>query len=369
MNQTCCETNDTKIMSASNIEGNDAVWNNRNEEPDFDDPVVFHRWVTGDHTVDSPARTDSLAVSAEEREYSFYDPSRDSPTIFRTRANRTENPQASPAVASIRPIPDGWESPEEEYQNESAIMLALAEQNYETFYNLKPGTVTPVILEHTSAGIAGWASCVLTEASPKKSKTRDDTDKKRKLEDPQGSTPCRKRGDDEEARELQLALLESIGVDVGIEAKRSLLHDMNPFIAESGDDSEDEGDWPVQDDGLEDELECASLQSVTLDQGDRNSETGLSLLGQGLCIESSDSDDAASTFVVVRRDKGSSDAPTSDEESVKGETGLSPLAHSLRLDASEDENPLIDESYVSIPAPSEASSNHSSRSSDDWSLL
>lgn len=346
---------------------NNAVRDSRNEEPDFDDPVVFHRWVSGENAAHSPSRSDDSldALPAEEREHSFYDPSRDSPTIFRTI--RADNPQELPAG---RPLPDEWESPEEEYQNESAIMLALAQQNYETFYKLKAGTVTSVILEHTSAGIAGWASCVLNEAPTKKSKSPDDAGKKRKLEDPQESISCRKRGDDVEARELQLALLESIGVDVGVEAKRSLLHDVNPSIAESGEDeSEDEGNWSVEDDGLQDELEDASLQSVSSDEGGRNDETGLSPLAEGLCIESSDSDDAASSFVVVKRKKRSSDASTSDEGNGSGETGLSPLAHALRLDASEDEKSLREESYVSIPAQSSESNDHSSCSSDDWALL
>ena len=309
----------------------------------------------------SPARSDSLALPDEERGPSFYDPSRDSSTgtIFRTTSSsRAENPQALPAG---RPLPDEWKFPEEEYQNESAIMLALAQQNYETFYKLKVGTVTPVILEHTSAGIAGWASCVLDEALTKKSKTSDDTGKKRKLEDLHTSISCRKRGDDEETRELQLALLESIGVDVGVEAKRSLhvMRDLNPFISESGEESEDEGNWSVEDDGLEDELECTSLQSVTSGEGGRNDETGLSPLAEGLCIESSDSDDVASSFVVVKSNKDFSDASTFDEESGCGETGLSPLAHALQLDASEDEKTLLEERRK----------DYSSCSSDDWALI
>lgn len=339
-----------------NVTEKKTIWDYDDEEDSEDDDelmIIFDGLTSGR----GPFDFDSILRSSP--------PSNDNPQTFGT-------PKTS-ATNIKRSVPDGWNSPEDDvYEDESTIMLALAQQNYEAFYKLKAGTASAAIIEHTSAGIAGWASCVLLESPTKATKTEQDgISEKRSLEDapqPNRSSPLRKRGDEKEARELQLALLESIGVNVGNEAKRNLLHDVTPFV-ESGDESEDESNWSIEDDGIDGELECISLQSNTSNQEDGNGETGFLPLAEGLCIASSDSDDTASSFVVVlTSNNGSSGISTSSEEDGNGATGLSPLAGALRIDKSENEDQDSAESFVNVPS-SPQDSDHSTSSSNDWALL
>lgn len=337
-------------MSAPSVRGRKKVWDYDSEDSasEVEDLSIFNRLAGRGSS--SVFRIPSRVTSASPNN------------------SRSDNPQTS--IAASRPLPDEWDLPEEVDLSEGDIMLALARQNYETFYKLKPGTVTAIILEHTSAGIAGWASCVLSE-SPTKHELGDNDKKRKHVTEapptPEPAAPYRKRGDEEEARELQLALLESIGVDVGIDAKLSLLHDVDYFGVGCNDESEDEGDWSIEYDE-DDGLEPVSLLSNASGDDDRGDEAGLTPLAEGLRIASSASDEMASSYVVVQSNKDSSVTSTSDEEGGNcSETGLSPLTEALWI-SPEDTRQSSTESFVNVPAPPQ-DSDHSTSSSNDWALI
>lgn len=268
----------------------------------------------------------------------------------------------------------------DEYKYESDAVLAVAQYNYKTFYNLRQ-VPTIEILHHTSAGIHGWASCVLT-----KSRKQDKSCGKRKFEaesmDSANTSPTlspssrRRKGDAEEDRELQLALLESLGVNVGKEAKKSVMRSVTlPEIKAIDEVNEEEEEiYSVEDDGLLEEvgLESVSIQSSVSKEQDGNMHCGLSPLAAGMTIstylsgENTNSDDSGESFVVVhRRDSSLSDSSSNSTEiEASGETGLSPLARDLTLDSSEDES---QESFVAVSLPMQK--NGSSDSQDDWSVV
>ena len=91
-------------------------------------------------------------------------------------------------------------------------VTAVALYNYETFYNLSSDTATVEVVAKTSAGILGWASCVLQKATPELSQAILDDHKNEtiSLEDQKPYN----NGDEKEDLLLQQALLESIGVKV-----------------------------------------------------------------------------------------------------------------------------------------------------------
>ena len=99
----------------------------------------------------------------------------------------------------------------EDDDDEEQVLVDLALFNYETFYGLEHGTATLDRVAASSAGILGWAACTL----PVVSKQKDDFAEKG---EPQFSHSCDAEqpptllppGDDEEARQIQMALLESL---------------------------------------------------------------------------------------------------------------------------------------------------------------
>lgn len=275
------------------------------------------------------------------------------------------------------------------YEYESDAVLAIAQSNYKTFYNLN-AVPTVAMLAHTSAGITGWSNCSLKQTPDNE---KDDLGNKRKLEacesmDSTDSSPLksksqRRKGDEEELRELQLVMLESLGVNVGNDAKKSLIQDMiNPGTKKNDNESDSEEDWSVEDDGYNDNDEDASLDSVSIQSKseasfDRNSRTGLSPLAADLFIgnseESTSSDSAIGSFVVVKSgaaakgEESSLCSSSSQEYEGTGETGLSPLAKGLTLgDSSEDDDQDSSTgSYVKLSPASQTNDENN----DDWALL
>jgi hypothetical protein len=277
-----------------------------------------------------------------------------------TYPNSEPNPQASSVMRKtgtgppiMRATPQWGFTVQDEtyaYEDESDVVLTVAQYNYETFYNLKPGTATAAILEHTSAGITGWASCVLDETPNKPRSEQDDSYTKQELKTevvlpPSAKSPPRHRiGDEEESRELQMALLESLGVNVGNEAKRSLIHDPGPLVDTSN--VNDEEDWSVEDDGFVDEQETVSLQSDASDEG-------LSAHVEGMHLDDIEgderSDDMTPSFIFVQTTDGSD------------ETGGSSL---VKHGDSETDSEGTAENFVRV-----SSASADSAASDDWAML
>ena len=258
----------------------------------------------------------------------------------------------------------------DESEDENDIVLCLALQNYETFHSLPPGSATLEHLIHSSAGIAGWARFVPNESTSNRTKS-EHNESIMNAAPSTVSPPRRRKGDEEEARSFQLALLESNGVHIGHDAKQSLLHnadyDVNCCGHESdGDDScgINDGDWSVEyEEDCDDDLESMSLQSTSPDNG----ETGLSPLAEALCInsagnETDDSQDSASSFVIVtamHQGKHIS-AGSSDNEERNDHTGLSPLTEQMSLDSSEDDGQDSGESFVLVTTQDHIDSSASS---------
>ena len=129
-------------------------------------------------------------------------------------------------------------------EEESEDIIAIAKYNYETFYSLPHGSVPEVMVVHSSAGIAGWSSCVLTEPANEARPQEDATCKKRSFdaekeesseaelntteESPlpakKAKSAIQRRGDEEEAAQLRLALLQSVGVNATYEAPNDKSH-------------------------------------------------------------------------------------------------------------------------------------------------
>lgn len=316
-----------------------------------------------------------LAKVAEDDQDSYGDESEDEelesfnfPAISSivTYPNSEPNPQASsvmrrtgtPPSTPMRATPQWGFTVQDEtyaYEDESDVVLTVAQHNYETFYNLKPGTATAAILEHTSAGITGWASCVLDETQNKPRSEEEGSYTKQELKTevvlpPSDKSPPRHRiGDEEESRELQMALLESLGVNVGTEAKRSLIHDPGPLV--DTDYVNDEEDWSAEDDGFEDEQETVSLQSDASDGGGEQ-ETCLSTHVEGMHLDVNEdddhSDDTTPSFIFAQTTDGS------------GETGCSSL---VKHDSEADSEGTA-ESFVRV-----SSASTDSDASDDWAML
>lgn len=98
--------------------------------------------------------------------------------------------------------------PVERY-DDAVVEVAL--YNYECFYGLKPGTACVEFIRSTSAGIEGWAASVLSEEKDQQpSEETVATEGASADADEKGGTR-RRKGDEEEARMLQIALLESVG--------------------------------------------------------------------------------------------------------------------------------------------------------------
>ena len=88
-------------------------------------------------------------------------------------------------------------------------IVDVALYNYECFYGMSHGTATFDLVQSTSAGIAGWAASVIQEGTKNPaSKTKQDTlSEAEQKKQPENQV----RRDAEEDRQLQMALLESIG--------------------------------------------------------------------------------------------------------------------------------------------------------------
>jgi hypothetical protein len=140
---------------------------------------------------------------------------------------------------------------EEEEQLQRALSDSAGDQavidvalyNYEMFHNLLPGTATFTMVHGTSAGIEGWATAVISEETPNAGQEAANASVNSMSE---RRKPGRKsRGDEEEALQLQIALLESVG------AKPNRLKDM----PSEDDDDDDDGDYLYGYDS-NDNLEC-----------------------------------------------------------------------------------------------------------------
>lgn len=118
--------------------------------------------------------------------------------------------------------------------DDAVVEVALF--NYAQYHNLIPQTVKFSQVCATSAGIEGWASCLLQKnLAPRKDNTRNDD---------KGNLPThtkRVKSDDQEARELQQALLESLGTTVATSHVRTLAN-LYSYGEEDGSEEDDEND-------------------------------------------------------------------------------------------------------------------------------
>ena len=169
--------------------------------------------------------------------------------------------------------------------DQSGPLLTIAKYNYETFYSLPHGTVTRAEIVSSSAGIFGWGSCVLTE-SPSEARpqlesascdkkpfdTKKEESSETELLSPSGESPApskltmktrtaaQRRGDEEEAAQLRLALLQSVGVKVDYDAPDDKSrdnfetdHDAEEVCYEYDEDgSSSEGGWSDEGDSEKD---------------------------------------------------------------------------------------------------------------------
>lgn len=178
------------------------------------------------------------------------------------------------------------------------VMAAL--RNYEAFNGLKTGTAKLAEVEATSAGVEGWAFTVLNddETEVSVSATTEDEDEGKKpaanidsSDTKPAASPHRaranRRGDDEEKRALQLAMLESVGVHAARPDPKSYYYEgddaeCNEEGEEEGDTNSDDACYEYEDDDdsyeYEDEYseddEEGGLQSGCDDEDDKNSQEG-----------------------------------------------------------------------------------------------
>lgn len=287
------------------------------------------------------------------------DDSEDVASIFRERERETSDMQE---IMITR-----WavhDSSTDEYKYESDAILAVAQLNYKTFYNLEEVPDIDVIAQ-TSAGIAGWASCVVDDTG-----TQANANSEQRISCSEGKSeskalpvpPSRRgKGDAEEDRELRLALLESVGVNIGNDAKQSLVHDTLKTIVEREEVDDDDDDWSVEDNGL-----------VDSHQGRGRFETCVSRLATGSMKYSADCDDSinstnteAMSFILL--ENSSKVAGESNEEERNYDSDLSSIARDLVMDGSEDASKDFSECFVPVSLPSQNDGN--SVSTDDWSMF
>ena len=89
-------------------------------------------------------------------------------------------------------------------------VVDVAMYNYECFYELKRGSASFGAVAETSAGIEGWAACTIPEDSPTPKRADFSVDVSERKCASKTQEPKRRR-DPEEDRQLQIALLESVG--------------------------------------------------------------------------------------------------------------------------------------------------------------
>ena len=183
---------------------------------------------------------------------------------------------------------------QQEYED-AVVEVALF--NYAQYHNLDPQTVKFAQVEATSAGIEGWASCVLSLAvAQTEGNSNNDDDNNNNGEDRKLASKKAVKGDEVEARALRQALLESMGTRVTtphVQVLASLYQyqvdddDSVDEDASSADDDDDEDSYDYEDDEYENE----EYSDDEHDESDDNTNTSKELDGSSWSrVEEKDSD-------------------------------------------------------------------------------
>ena len=186
-------------------------------------------------------------------------------------ATGTENPQFDTATSETNSAAiklQGRCSEDYEADEAVAVVAAVAMYNYECFHDLKRGTASFETVAATSAGIEGWAASVIPEdsSSPKRDNISVDDSERKCAARPQEP---KKRRDPEEDRQLQIALLESVG---------AFPNRLEPSgYACSSDSSCSEGEWSdyqYEDDeeGEEESQGCEYCQETSEEESEEEAQ-------------------------------------------------------------------------------------------------
>lgn len=155
---------------------------------------------------------------------------------------------------------------DEDFAHEQLVLTDMALYNYETYHSMSHGTASVGTVDASSAGILGWAACVFDAAKNRSVQQEDQNGDQqpskrgsgnakgrgaaKHIFQPQNSATATgphppSRADEEEATQLQVALLQSIGVkakSVGLtrESMHSIAEDEAYDYYYSSDD---DGEW------------------------------------------------------------------------------------------------------------------------------
>jgi hypothetical protein len=221
-----------------------------------------------------------------------------------------------------------------------------------------------------SEEIAGPAGLLQTPSNQKGDKNMDSLeavnyDAKHTLSDANvhiTSSPSRRRGNEEEALQLRLALLESLGVQVPYGAKLlSMSHGGIDDNANTFCDCDSEA---------EDEAECSDEDDPEKQEQDDSTKVAKPL-PESLTTVSSDAEIAKTDQKSTSPSAENSIASSEDEGDKPSETGLSTRIESIDLASSEDDMDIAsqgsEESFVVVPTRVECDSSAST--SSEWSVV
>uniref|UniRef100_A0A7S2I7H7 Uncharacterized protein n=1 Tax=Helicotheca tamesis TaxID=374047 RepID=A0A7S2I7H7_9STRA len=169
-----------------------------------------------------------------------------------------------------------WDKGQEDQDEdiEQCTVVELARFNYESYYHLPRGSADLKDIENSSAGLFGWASCVLQnneKASCKRERSGESnqsqaSSQSKPMEVNERKKTClscavQPRSDEEEARQLRSALLESLGVTVASapsdssEQSESIEKDEFEYDSDSSESSEEKDRDSENHEGIEQEKE------------------------------------------------------------------------------------------------------------------
>ena len=204
-------------------------------------------------------------------------------------------------------------------------VVDVAMYNYESFHGLEHGTAAFGDVASTSAGINGWAACTIQEEQDPPISEDDQTDEECT---PRPDNP-KKRSDPEEDRQLQIALLESIGA-----CPRRL--DVCEFS--TNDSSCSEGEWSDSDYDYDEEEEEEEDEEEDREEDQGNLEDREETQVEDAMVSSANSQDTASVPRKVDKSSCQFQQLTNqvDEETAAMDTGTKNAPSAAQATANSD---------------------------------